>query len=75
MTGGNAKAAKEFRIEYQKRKEPIETWRQVIAEEEDMEIKSLLLEQFENIDVEQERQEQLAQKELTSKGIIGWIWK
>ena len=47
----------------------------MIAEEEDMEIKSLLLEQFENIDVEQERQEQLAQKELTSKGIIGWIWK
>jgi len=41
----------------------------------DEQVKAMLQEQIQNMEQEQTRLQQLAQKEKSSKGLLGWIWK
>lgn len=41
----------------------------------DEEVKATLQEQIQNMEQEQERLQELAQKEKQSKGLLGWLWK
>ncbi len=76
LFGGDEAAAEELEQEVNTNQERIQTLKQ-LREECDCEeqIRTMLQEQIQNIEQEQNRLQQLAQTEKQSKGLLGWIWK
>jgi hypothetical protein len=77
LAGGDHRAARELVEETERNKEMIAQLRALLAECEEcgQEVKSLLMEQVRNIELEQDRMNERAREELSKKGLIGWIWK
>lgn len=76
FSGGNEKAAEQLEQRTQQNMERVQQLQQLREEcncSED--VKQLMQEQIQNMEQEQERLQQLAQKEKRSKGVFGWLWK
>lgn len=76
FTGGDAKAAETLEKEVQTRAQEL-TQLKTQAQTCDCEqgVKEMLQEQIKTLEQEQTRLGELAQKEKSKKGILGWMWK
>jgi len=76
LFGGDEVAAGELEQEVNTNRERIQTLKQ-LREECDCEeqVRTMMQEQIQNIEQEQNRLQQLAQAEKQSKGLLGWLWK
>ena len=76
LFGGDEVAAGELEQEVNTNRERIQTLNQ-LREECDCEepVRTMLQEQIQNIEQEQNRLQQLAQAEKQNKGLFGWLWK
>lgn len=76
FSGGSKEAAEELESEVNQNKERIQELKQ-LKEQCDCgeEVKAMMQEQIQNMEQEQTRLQELAQKEQKSKGLFGWIWK
>jgi len=76
LFGGDEEAAGELEQEVNTNRERIQTLKQ-LREECDCEeqVRTIMQEQIQNIEQEQNRLQQLAQAEKQSKGLLGWLWK
>ncbi|MCK4927840.1 MAG: hypothetical protein KAS11_05190, partial [Candidatus Aenigmarchaeota archaeon] len=76
LTGGDAEAAGELERQTIQNREKIQELNQLKEDCDcDSEVKAMMQEQINNMELEQARLEQLAQSEKQSKGLIGWLWK
>ena len=76
FTGGDAEAAGELERQTIQNRLKIQELNQLKEECDcDPEVKAMMQEQINNMELEQARLEQLAQSEKQSKGLIGWLWK
>jgi hypothetical protein len=77
FAGGDHRSARSLMQETKANMERIEQLRQILegCEECGQEVRTLLLEQVRNIELEQERLNQRAVEELSKRGLLGWIWK
>lgn len=76
LTGGDAEAAGELERQTIQNREKIQELNQLKDDCDcDPEVKAMMQEQINNMELEQARLEQLAQSEKKSKGLIGWLWK
>ncbi|MCK5289553.1 MAG: hypothetical protein KAJ56_01300, partial [Candidatus Aenigmarchaeota archaeon] len=76
LTGGDAEAAGELERQTIQNREKIQELNQLKEDCDcDPEVKAMMQEQINNMELEQARLEQLAQSEKQSKGLIGWLWK
>ncbi len=76
FAGGDDEAAQEIEEQVIQNQERIRQLRQLSGECDcDEEVRAMLLEQVQNTEQEQARLQQLAQDELTDKGLFGWLWK
>jgi len=76
FSGGDEQAAEEMEQEVNRNRERIQELRRLMQECEcDEEVKAMLQEQIQNMEMEQNRIQDLAQNEKKSKGIFGWLWK
>jgi len=74
--GGNKKAAEEIEQEVNKNQERIQQLHQLMDQCEcSEEVKSMVQEQIQNLEEEQNRLRQLAEEEKQNKGIFGWLLK
>ncbi len=74
--GGDEQAAEEMEQEVNRNRERIQELRRLMQDCEcDEEVKAMLQEQIQNMEMEQNRIQELAQNEKKSKGIFGWLWK
>lgn len=76
--GADKKAADELEKEVNQNKERIKELKRLRNECEQEcseEIKTIMQEQIQNMEQEQNRLENLAQETKQKKGIVGWIWK
>ncbi|MBN2459887.1 hypothetical protein JXB28_06405 [Candidatus Woesearchaeota archaeon] len=76
FTGGDEKAAAELEREVSQNQQRIQELKQ-LKDSCDCgeEVKSMMQEQIQNMEQEQNRLQELSQKEQKSKGLFGWIWK
>ncbi|UCG95590.1 MAG: hypothetical protein JSV92_00900 [archaeon] len=75
LFGGDQEAAEEIEQEIGKNRERIRKIRNLMEECEcDEEVRAIMREQIENMEQEQERLGEKAQKEKESKGLFGWLW-
>ena len=76
FAGGDHEAAEEVERQVEQNRQKIQELKQLkeecICEEE---VKAMMQEQIQNMEQEQARLGELAQKEKESKGLFGWIWK
>lgn len=76
FAGGDKKAAEEIEAEATKNQERIQELKQLKEQADcDEEVKTMMQEQIQQMEQEQTRLNELAQKEKKSKGMFGWIWK
>lgn len=76
FVGGDEKAAEEIEQEVNRNRLRIQQLIQYMNNCDcGQQVKAMLQEQIQNMEQEQNRLEQLAQKEKSSKGLLGWIWK
>ena len=76
FTGGNKEAGEELNAQVIKNQEQIQELKQLKEETDcDEEVKVMMQEQINQMEGEQQRLQELAQKEISSKGMFGWIWK
>jgi hypothetical protein len=76
FAGGDDEAAQEIKQQVIQNQERIQQLQQLSGECDcDEEVRALLQEQIQNMEQEQTRLQQLAQAELTDKGLFGWLWK
>jgi hypothetical protein len=76
FAGGDHEAAGELEREANQNNQRIQELKQLREECDcDEEAKTLMQEQIQDLEEEQERLRGLAQAEKKSKGILGWIWK
>lgn len=76
FAGGDDKAAGELEQEINQNRQRIQQLNQLREQCDcDEEVKAMMREQIQNMEQEQNRLQQLAQKEKKSKGIFGWLWK
>ncbi|MCK5040116.1 MAG: hypothetical protein KAR87_04070 [Candidatus Aenigmarchaeota archaeon] len=76
FAGGDSKTAEELEGQINQNRLKIQELKQLKEECEcDEEIKTMMQEQIQNMEQEQERLGDLAQKEKKSKGLLGWLWK
>jgi len=76
LFGGDEQAAGEIEQEVNVNRVRVQTLKQLREECEcDEPVRTMLQEQIQNIEQEQNRLQQLAQAEKQSKGLLGWIWK
>ncbi len=76
FAGGDAKAAEELETEVESNKEKLQLLKELKDQSNSTpDTKELLQEQIQNMEQEQNRLEELAQKEKNSKGLFGWLWK
>ncbi len=74
--GGDEDSADEIEQEVNKNQERIQKLTQLMEQCDcDEEVKTILQEQIQNMEQEQNRLQQLAQNEKQNKGLFGWIWK
>lgn len=76
FTGGDRKNAEEIEKEVSQNRQRIQELMQ-LREQCDCEegVRTMMQEQIQNMEQEQSRLQELAQKEKKSKGLFGWIWK
>lgn len=76
FAGGDEKAAKEIEQQVIQNRLMIQQLIQNMNNCDcDEQVKTMLQEQIQIMEQEQTRLQQLAQKEKSSKGLLGWIWK
>ena len=77
FAGGDAEAAEELEQESKKNMEKLQEMKQLKDGCVDCteEIKAMMQEQIQNMEQEQVRLQELAEKEKQSKGLFGWMWK
>ncbi|MDI9633161.1 MAG: hypothetical protein QFX32_03790 [Methanolinea sp.] len=77
LAGGDEEAARLLAQEAVRNQERIQQARELIAQCEDCdpEVREILQEQFREMEQQQARIQQLAQRERQDKGIFGWLWK
>ncbi|MBU4492790.1 MAG: hypothetical protein KKA61_00295 [Nanoarchaeota archaeon] len=76
FAGGDEKAAGEIEQEVNSNRERIKELKQLHEQSDcDEEVKAMMQEQIQNMEQEQNRLQELAQKEKKSKGLFGWLWK
>jgi hypothetical protein len=76
FAGGDNEAAEEIEGKVKENQERIQQLKQLREECEcGSEVKALMQEQIQNMEQEQTRLQELAQKEKASKGMFGWLWK
>lgn len=75
--GGDEDAADEIEQEVGQNQERIQQFQHVMLNCTDCyaQVKTMLQEQVQNVEQEQERLTQLAQEQKQSKGLLGWLWK
>jgi len=74
--GGDEQAAEGMEQEVNRNRERIQELRRLMQECDCEEgVKTMLQEQIQNMEMEQNRIQELAQNEKKSKGIFGWLWK
>jgi len=76
FAGGDKKTGEELESQVNQNKQRIQELKQ-LREQCDCgeEVKAMMHEQIQNMEQEQNRLQELAQKEKKSKGLFGWIWK
>lgn len=76
FAGGDEESAEEIEQESKKNMEKLKEMKQ-LKEECDCteEVKAMMQEQIQNMEQEQIRLQELADKEKKSKGLFGWMWK
>ncbi len=76
FAGGDSEAAEELEQEVNQNKQRIHELKQLHEQADcDEEVKAMMQEQIQNMEQEQDRLQELAQKEKKSKGLFGWLWK
>lgn len=77
FAGGDEEAAGILEQETLRNKERIQQMQQLIAQCQDCDsqLREMLQEQLQDMEEQQTRLQQLAQKEKQDKGIFGWLWK
>ena len=76
FAGGDAEAADELEQEVNQNMQRIQEMKQLHADCDcGEEAKAMLQEQIQSMEQEQNRLQELAQQEMKSKGVFGWIWK
>ncbi len=74
--GGDEQAADETEQEVNQNRERIQELRRLMQECDcGEELRAMLQEQIQNMEMEQNRLQNLAQNEKKSKGLVGWLWK
>lgn len=74
--GGDSEAAKEIESQVNQNRLRIRELSQNMENCQcDEQVRAMLQEQIQNMEQEQTRLQQLAQKEKSNKGLFGWIWK
>jgi hypothetical protein len=74
LFGGDEKAADEIEGEVNQNQQRIQQLKQ-LREMTNEEVQAFMQEQIQNLELEQNRLRQLAQKEKKSKGLLGWLFK
>jgi hypothetical protein len=76
FAGGDEAAAQEIEQQVIQNQERIRELQQLQEECDcDEQVRAILQEQIQNVEQEQTRLQQVAQNELTDKGLFGWLWK
>ena len=76
FVGGDKKAAEDLESEVTPNQQRIQELKQLKEQADcDEEVKAMMQEQIQNMEQEQQRLQELAQKEKKSKGLFGWLWK
>ena len=76
FAGGDKKSAEELESEATQNQQRIQELKQLKEQADcDEEVKVMMQEQIQQMEQEQTRLQELAQKEKNSKGVFGWIWK
>jgi len=76
FAGGDKEAAESLEQEVNQNKQRIQELKQLHEQADcDEEIKEMMQEQIQSMEKEQNRLQELAQKEKKSKGLFGWLWK
>jgi len=76
FAGGDEEAAGEMEQEVNRNQARIQQLKQLMQECDcDEEVKTMMQEQIQNMEQEQNRLQELAQSEKKSKGLLGWLWK
>lgn len=77
FAGGDEESAEELEQESKKNMEKLQEMKQLKDECDDCteEVKAMMQEQIQNMEQEQVRLQELAEKEKKSKGLFGWMWK
>ena len=75
FAGGDEKAAERLEVQNARNEERIEEVRVRLAEVEDEELKVVLEGHLAALEKNQERLGAVAEDEMNSKGLFGWIWK
>jgi len=74
--GGDQEAANQIQNQVEQNQQRIEKLQQLMEQCDcDPEVKQIMQEQIQNMRQEQQRLQELAQKEKQNKGLFGWIWK
>lgn len=78
FTGGDKEAAEELEAQVEQNRARIQELKQLMEncdDDCDEEVKTMLQEQVQNMEQEQNRLDELAKSEKARKGLFGWIWK
>ena len=76
FAGEDEKAGKDIEQEVERNRNRLQELNQLKEQCScDAEVKAILQEQIQNIEMEQNRLEERAQTEMKSKGMFGWLWK
>ena len=76
FAGGDEEAAQEIEQQVIQNQERIQQLQQLVEGGDcDDEVRAVLQEQLQNVELEQTRLQQLALNELNEKGLFGWLWK
>jgi len=76
FAGGDEKSAEEIEQEVNQNRLRIQELKQLHKQCDcDNEVKAMMQEQIQSMEQEQNRLQELAQKEKKSKGLFGWLWK
>jgi hypothetical protein len=76
LVGGDEEAAGDIEQEVNRNQPRIQELKQLMPECDcEEEVRTMMLEQIQNMEQEQNRLQQVAQNEKKSKGLFGWLWK
>lgn len=77
FTGGDEKAATELETQVEQNRNRVQELNQLMenCQDCDSEVKAMLQEQVQNLEQEQNRLSELANKEKSKKGLFGWLYK